>query len=299
MSENDLELTHLRSDFAAVAKLVAESVPQNFLQASGYLEAATKQLQQIGNAQMLISAHILPAMEAVRAAVSLGEQTRKALESLNASLPTQTESDHIQKMLVDSGYGFTNDIIEWSFARSLRTSTTGGHASARLTPHFLAMLRTSRSRQYFDDLFSSYAPLRKRKELVMGAYDAFMERRHHLAAPVLMSQFEGLISDLLVLNRDMKRKGTRLAVLIGGKTKMDKRGRVVYAIGLGDKVPMLRTTQEGAQEAAAHLTNKMIKERNAIFHGSKVRYPAAKLCVQSLIMLTIFGEAIEKELTTR
>jgi hypothetical protein len=299
MDNINLDFLRQEKDFNESLKRIAQVVPASLLQANHYMTDVSVRLQSVQEAASLIARLTMPAMEAIRSMIAAQEQVRKVLESFAAQLPTDIEMHYVNTLLYDAGYGFTSDTLELSFARSLKTSTTAGNASTRVTNHFVAVLRTQATTNHLSTLLSKHPKLEKRKPQILAAHKAFVERKHHLAAPSLLAQLEGIVSDLLVITGDLKREGTKYILLDGNVPRLNSKGRLIYASGLNDKISTMKISDAAAREAADYLLESLIDNRNGILHGSKIRYAAAKLNIQTIIMITIFSEALIKESTAR
>lgn len=195
---------------------------------------------------------------------------------------------------VDAG-GYKFLLHYWEM-RDLSSFVATSHVDSRVrnaavTNRLLALTRREDFKTVLMQNFSESSVVKRRWRIVETALVAHRNRVYALSIPVLLSQIEGMFTDVLIVIGTVKRrKGKLYAKNADGSLKLGKDGKPVMLRGLGQVITNSDIgDEEGLQLLADVFTDWLIPERNAILHGRNVSYDKAKLSVQLVLIIYVLS----------
>lgn len=272
----------LQVSMQSVMQNIAESVLQSFNES---INLALRSLQETVN----------------QSVQSLIRDTIPSLDfgSLFSALPDLTELiqewDRLENELEETGYGFTLHLNVWTLG-SLRDSASIDPKvrDAAMTNRLLAVTRRQVFEEVMRQTFTGSSVLRRRWLIIEKALSAHRDRDYRLSIPVLLTQLEGVLTDILILKRMVAPKGKKLYVRgADGKIKLDRKDNPIQVHGVGQIVQHASLKdQEVLNAVVTILTSQLVNERNAILHGRRTTYGTAKLSTQVLLLILVIANEI-------
>lgn len=280
----ELPVTNLGQGVLAGIRTVGESVQRLSDLIQPHLDSLAKQM----SAQLAVIADVrssfVPPPELTRIFSSLPtpERWREIFEGLREG----------KDALDELGYGFTVDKWEVSFIRQIGR---GHYGRRELHDAFREHTRTPEFSEQLQEVFSRTPRLRRRWRIVSPALGAHVRREYALSIPALLSQLEGIVTDLLILRGQAAFRGKDLLAKQAGRIKRQTRDptKPVILSGLDAKLRHSGyKSMEEVRDGAEFMLNRLVRPRNAILHGSRTSYMSAKLSVQLLLLIWIYAEVV-------
>ena len=159
------------------------------------------------------------------------------------------------------------------------------------------LLQITKSSLFYDDLnkeFNSCQIIKKRWKIVELALEAHKSRKYFLSIPALLTQVEGILSDIIILRGEAKSiKGKLYARNNDGNIKTDRKGNPVLLIGLQKKIQHSRFKNNVIlQNISILMADRLITDRNKILHGQSLTPIKPKLSIQCLLLLLVLSKEI-------
>lgn len=198
------------------------------------------------------------------------------------------------QVLEDHGYGYANHI--WT-PRSLASfdGTDARVQAAIVTTRLLAFTRGADFEKMLHNYVKTSPLLRRRWEVIQAVLRAHARGEYVLSIPTALTQAEGIISDLLVLNGLAVQDKGKLYAKENGKLKSGRDRKPVELKGLATKVDHARWRNHEVLHGLSRLVeNRLATERNLILHGSDTGYGKAKRSVQALLLLFVLCQEFHR-----
>jgi len=141
--------------------------------------------------------------------------------------------------------------------------------------------------------------LQKRWPIVRQGLLAHQSRQYILSIPVLLSQVEGIFTDLLVQRKlAYKKRSNIYALNPDGSTKVNKKNERIKLDTLSQKTRHAKGKFEELFISATvdEIIEGIIPKRNSILHGKNIRYASAKLSTQTVLLLHYLASQVNPPL---
>ncbi|MEN6372003.1 MAG: hypothetical protein ABFD64_08310 [Armatimonadota bacterium] len=166
--------------------------------------------------------------------------------------------------------------------------------SAIVTNKMLSLTRSNAFEALCSRIFTSSKILKPRWKIVQQTLIAHKNRQYEVSIPTLLSQIEGVITDIVILSNVAFAERGKVYEMEDGKPKLNKKGENIELRGLDSKVRCSKLRKDPMLDATVEiLTNSLISERNGILHGTNKSYGKPKLSTQALMIVAILAAEIE------
>jgi hypothetical protein len=149
---------------------------------------------------------------------------------------------------------------------------------------------TNEFREDLENLLASNNGLKKRKKIILQAYEAHVNKQYTLSILGFLTQVEGVYTDALKKSGDIKLRPNRGKKLVYVDVITEKKEMT----GLSRKIEVeasllknLSTYSDTVAPIREQLKKSIIDKRNSIMHGSNTSYATASLSVKTLLILLI------------
>jgi len=203
------------------------------------------------------------------------------------------EIEEAEKILDSKGFGFANHLWTMSFIKEFN-DIPKEVSSAVVTNKLLSVTRSESFYKELISFFQSSPILGERKEIIDSAYLAHKKRNYLLSVPVMLTQIEGIISQMLILRGEAKViEGKFYARNSDGSLKLNKNENPIKLTGLKWKIDHSKfKDDENLSGIANSISNKLIFERNEILHGQSIEHIKPKLSTQCLLIIFILSNEL-------
>ena len=205
--------------------------------------------------------------------------------------------EEAERLLENKGFGFTNHLWKRSFIKEFN-DIPDQVSDAVVTNKLLSITRKESFYEELIDLFNDYSILKGRKEIIDSAYSAHKNRNYLLSVPVLLTQIEGIINEMLILRGEAKLiEGKFYARNKDGSLKLNKNNNPIMLTGLKWKIDHSKFKNDEVLKGIANsLSDKLIFERNEILHGQGVNLIKPKLSTQCLLIIFVLSNELQYHL---
>jgi hypothetical protein len=215
----------------------------------------------------------------------------EALPNVRSLVARMEQRDAQGRAVLDeTGFEFVYELVGGSFAAGLATMSPQVRGAA-MTNKLLSFTKSDEFQSGLLDQWQKTPILQRRWPILAQALQAHGRREYLLAIPVLMSQHEGLIGDALVLKSTVKKtRGKFYELDSTGRLRLDRHNKPVELRGLVSKVERFPLAgHEILQGVVDLIATDLATRRNLILHGSDVDYGQAKVSVQLLLCVYLWG----------
>ncbi|CAN5851234.1 hypothetical protein BH23GEM3_BH23GEM3_12150 [soil metagenome] len=280
----ELPVINLSPGVLAGTQTVGESVQRLSDLIQPHLDTLARQMAVQFRVMEEVRASFIPPPQLTRIFSSLPspERWREIFEGLCEGKDT----------LDELGYGFTVDKWEVSFIRQIGR---GDYGRRELHDAFREHTRTPEFSEQLCKVFDRTPRLRRRWRIVGPALGAHVRREYALSIPALLTQLEGIVTDLLILRGQATFRGKDLLAKEAGMLKRQARDRTKPVVLSGLDAKLQHSGYKSMEEVrggAEFMLNRLVRPRNAILHGSRTSYMSAKLSVQLLLLIGIYTEVV-------
>lgn len=294
-------------DFSAFKDVRFSEILKNVNEAAIY--AANNLKETIGNIDYIFKGFQEQIRELSEAVTSVTSSLSNMIETSNlrdivtgfvSSLPDPVElQKHIddieeaEKILENKGYGFANHLWSVSFIKEFN-NIPNEVSSAVVTNKLLSVTRSKSFYKELTSLFSDSPILKERQDIINSAYKAHKDRNYLLSVPVLLTQIEGIINQMLILRGEAKLiNGKFYARNTDGTLKQDKKGDPIKLTGLKWKLDHSKFKNDEILSGIANsISNKLIFQRNEILHGQSIKAIKPKLSTQCLLIIYVLSNEL-------
>lgn len=205
--------------------------------------------------------------------------------------------EEAERILESKGFGFTNHLWKNSFIKEFN-DIPDQVSDAVVTNKLLSITRKESFYEELIDFFNDSSILKERKEIIDSAYTAHKNRNYLLSVPVLLTQIEGIINEMLILRGEAKLiKGKFFARNKDGSLKLNKNNNPIKLTGLKWKIDHSKFKNDKIlKEIANSISDKLIFERNEILHGQGVNLIKPKLSTKCLLIIFVLSNELQHHL---
>lgn len=246
---------------------------------------------------------IQPALQSLNASIAESFNEISRSFPMNIQLPDLTEFNQslaesltklrelkkqVDQSLEERGYGFTVDI--WTLPSFFKLAHVTPRArGAAITNKLLRLTQSTLFETKLTQLIQGSPLLRHRWKVVNNALKVHRERNYLLSVPALLTQVEGILQQILLLDGYAFRRGRKL-YLKGpdGKPKLNKHGNRIQVHGLKQLTEQLEPEDDQILKRVADMiANHLTYKRNEVMHGNA--FGTAKLSTQSLMLIFVLA----------
>lgn len=204
------------------------------------------------------------------------------------------EAEQAEIALEACGYGFATHLWETTFVLVFAKANPKVRA-ASITNRLLAVTRSSEFSSTLISAVQNSPTLKRRQRVISRALEAHIRRDYIVSVPLLLSQLEGVVGDMLRLKGQVSlRDGKMYARGLEGAIKLGRDGKPVELKGLHPLIKHADWESHPVLDRLADLlTTQLIGDRNKILHGRRVDYSSAKLSMQALLSLLVLVRETE------
>jgi hypothetical protein len=205
-----------------------------------------------------------------------------------------------RKRVGESDYGY---IVHLLYSRDL--IGLAGDQSRSLEPHITNRLVSITRAQPFETtlqtIFEHNVFLKRRWPIVLRAVREHRRRNYLMSIPPLISQTEGVFTDLMELRKLVTVKSGKCYVkdAHGGIKKITRKDGSLVPETISGLVGKIQRSRYKSDPILASLVEKFLHEfcpeRNSILHGSKTSYGNAKLSTRLLLSLLVLARIISSD----
>jgi hypothetical protein len=136
--------------------------------------------------------------------------------------------------------------------------------------------------------------MRRRWRVIEAALEAHAARKYELSVPVLLSQIEGAVGDIMLIKDLVVKEGNKYYLVDEfGNYKLNKKGKRLGPVTLDPALKAAKLEDHvGLAAASEFMADVMVQRRNDVLHGRDVSYGRAKFSVQALLILTILAQGV-------
>lgn len=202
--------------------------------------------------------------------------------------------DQLLKELDESDFELAILVLEEEFAFKVANSKPTARKGV-ITKKLTTVTSTPEFIQELEVLFACKI-LQKRWPIVRQGLLAHQSRQYILSIPVLLSQIEGIFTDLLVQRKlAYKNKLNIFALNPDGSTKVNKKNERIKLDTLSQKTRHAKGKFEELFISATvdEIIEGIIPKRNSILHGKNIGYASAKLSTQTVLLIQYLASQVK------